>query len=106
MELGLSILNLTLMSVQVLIAITFAFHAFVKQVQCTRSEIDKIIDTLLIKCFIQQLNPPPAFLAERDILFEKLKAAYDAKLEGTNILSICVIMLNIHIVLTRPRPQN
>ena len=82
MELGLSILNLA------------------------RSENDKIIDTLLIKCFIQQLNPPPAFLAERDILFEKLKAAYDAKLEGTNILSICVIMLNIHIVLTRPRPQN
>lgn len=48
---------------------------------------------MLIKCFIQQLNPPPAFIAERDILFERLKAEHDAKLEGKKVLSICVIMV-------------
>ena len=77
------------MSVGVFIAITF-----VKHVQCTRSENDNIIDTLFIKCSIQQLNPPPAFIAERDKLFERLKAEYDAKLEGTRVLSICVMVLS------------
>ncbi|XP_020600862.1 threonine--tRNA ligase, cytoplasmic-like [Orbicella faveolata] len=29
-----------------------------------------------------ELNPPPAFIAERDILFDRLKAEYDVKIEA------------------------
>jgi len=31
------------------------------------------------------LNPPPAFIAERDILFDRLKAEYDSKIEGKKV---------------------
>lgn len=42
------------------------------------------------------MNPPPAFIAERVTLFDRLKSEYDAQIEGTKVdlIVLCVVVLD------------
>lgn len=57
------------------------FAEFVESYSCSKTSL-----------FFPQLNPPPAFLAERITLFERLKTEYDAQIEGTKVYLTVVCM--------------